>query len=337
MSDLPLDNSDLLGVDALQRVHFACEQFEAAWRSGLPPSLEPYLSGVQPAERSKLFRELLGIEIELRLKRGQAPTLEEYQTRYPEWAQAAAAVFARDLAKRSEGVDAQGSIAASATNLSISTELGPDGSIASGEATVADGPGAKEPHATPDDPVPASFGRYTVIRLLGRGGFGRVYLARDEELGRFVAIKVPRPGLLRTPQQVESFLGEARLAAGLKHPALVGVHDVSRYGEHGVFVVFEYVEGKNLSEVLRSGRLTPTQLVKLMVPAAEALHHAHKAGLVHRDIKPSNILIDRDGNPHVADFGLAIHEDLQRSPNQRNCGHSRIHGSRAGSGGNPPP
>ena len=163
----------------------------------------------------------------------------------------------------------------------------------------------------PVQPIPENFGRYTVVSLLGRGGFGTVYLARDGELGRLVAIKVPRPGLLSSPEKVQAFLDEARIAAGLVDPAIVAVYDVGRHGENDVFVVFEYIEGRNLSQVLKTERLTPTQLVKLMVPIAEAVHHAHKAGLVHRDIKPSNILIDQQGRPHIADFGLALSENPQ--------------------------
>src|SRR5262249_33858699 len=143
------------------------------------------------------------------------------------------------------------------------------------------------------------------------GGFGTVYLARDRELGRLVAIKVPRRGLLNSPQQVQAFLDEARIAAGLVHPAIVAVYDVGRQGENDVFVVFEYVEGRNLSSVLKTDRLSPSQLVRLLIPVAEAVHHAHKAGLVHRDIKPSNILIDLHGRPHIADFGLALSENPQ--------------------------
>jgi serine/threonine protein kinase/formylglycine-generating enzyme required for sulfatase activity len=310
MSDLHAEQGDWLGVDALQRVVAACDQFEAAWRSGTPPRLEPYLDGVKPAERDRLFRELLAIEIELRLKRGQAPTLDEYQKQYPDWAEAAARVFAHDLAGESGVVDADAGDPGATADLVLSTELGPDASLTTGEATVPEDGPTLVPHAAPEEPLPESFGRYPVTRLLGRGGFGSVYLARDLELGRFVAIKVPRPGLLRSPEQLEAFLGEARLAAGLRHPAIVAVHDVGRFEAHGVFVVFEYVEGRSLEQIFRSERLSPAQLVKLIVPVAEAIHHAHRAGMVHRDIKPSNILIDGQFNPHVLDFGLALHEDL---------------------------
>jgi serine/threonine protein kinase/formylglycine-generating enzyme required for sulfatase activity len=309
MSELYPDHGEALGVDALQRVVAACDQFEAAWRSGLPPRLEPYLRGVEPAERDRLFRELLAIEIELRLKRGQAPTLAEYQKRYPDWAEVAALVFAQDLGRDSDVRDG-GSGAGATANLVPATEPGPDASLTLGEATVLEDGPTQKAQTGPEEPIPESLGRYTVIRLLGRGGFGRVYLARDFELGRFVAIKVPRPGLLRSPEQVESILSEARLAAALRHPAIVAVHDVGRFGEHGVFVVFEYVEGTNLADVLNSERLSPTQLVKFMIPVADAIHHAHRAGMVHRDLKPSNILIDEQRKPHIADFGLAVHEDL---------------------------
>ena len=162
------------------------------------------------------------------------------------------------------------------------------------------------------EPVPSRLGRYEVIRVLGKGGFGTVYLGRDGELSRPVAIKVPRRGLLCSSEQLESFLAEARIAAGLCHPAIVAVHDVGRFEEFGVFVVFEYVEGRNLAEVLEAERLTPTQAAKLLIPIAEAAAlRVTAAGLVHRDLKPSNILIDSAGQPHITDFGLAIREDLQ--------------------------
>jgi len=192
------------------------------------------------------------------------------------------------------------------------TEMDSATSVPDEHLTVTAGSSAKlvvEP--AHDAPIPAQLGRYAVTSLLGRGGFGVVYLAHDAELSRRVAIKVPRPEFLRSPAQVESFLHEARIAAGLHHPAIVGVHDIGRLGENEVFVVFEYVEGRTLSEIIETERLSPSRIAGLMIPVAQAAHHAHRAGLVHRDLKPSNILIDDEGKPHITDFGLAVREELQ--------------------------
>jgi serine/threonine protein kinase len=157
--------------------------------------------------------------------------------------------------------------------------------------------------------LPPSIGRYRVIRLLGQGGFGRVYLARDDELDRPVAIKVPNPKRIAGPDDVAAYLAEARALARLDHPHIVPVHDVGRTGDGLCYVVSRYVEGTDLAERIRQGRLPFAEAAELVATVAEALHHAHTRGLVHRDIKPANILLDAAGKPSVADFGLALRDE----------------------------
>lgn len=154
--------------------------------------------------------------------------------------------------------------------------------------------------------------RYSILHLLGEGGYGRVFLAHDNELEREVAIKVPRAAALASDTQAEDFLKEARLAAGLKHPSIVTVYDVVRVADGTIFVVLEYVAGRTLAALLLSERPTFHRAVALVARVADAVHYAHTQGLVHRDIKPGNILIDAAGAPFVADFGLAIREAGQR-------------------------
>ncbi|OYV87411.1 MAG: hypothetical protein B7Z73_10155, partial [Planctomycetia bacterium 21-64-5] len=158
---------------------------------------------------------------------------------------------------------------------------------------------------------PPQIGRYVVRRRLGRGGFGTVWLADDEELQRPVAIKVPRRKQLSSEESVEDFLREARMAAALKHAAIVTVYDVGRLDDGACFVVMEYVDGRTLAEEMKWTRFDLQQTARLMEEIADAVHYAHTQGLVHRDLKPANILIDRAGRPHVVDFGLAIHEQQQ--------------------------
>ncbi len=143
---------------------------------------------------------------------------------------------------------------------------------------------------------------------LGQGGFGKVYLAYDDFLKRHVAVKVPKPGLIRTPKQFKSFLEEARIAAGLRHKSIVAVYDVGAVDETMLYVVLEYIEGKTLSWRLRRDRPPLEELIGILAEVAEAIHYAHSKRLVHRDLKPSNILLDLEGRPHVADFGLAVGE-----------------------------
>jgi serine/threonine protein kinase/formylglycine-generating enzyme required for sulfatase activity len=167
----------------------------------------------------------------------------------------------------------------------------------------------------PEHALPSRIGRYRVIRPLGEGGFGVVYLARDEQLERDVAIKVPHRGLVSGPEDAEAYLAEARTVAGLDHPNLIPVHDVGSSEDFPCFVVSQYIEGSTLAEKLREGRPSLSVAIPVVITVAETLHYAHRKGVVHRDVKPGNILIDASGKPFVADFGLAIkEEDVGRGP-----------------------
>ncbi len=147
---------------------------------------------------------------------------------------------------------------------------------------------------------------FELVRELGMGKFGSVWMARDGELGRTVAIKIPRKGALNA-DETEMFLRDARAAAQLKHPHIVGVHEVGRQDDT-LYIVSDYVDGANLKEWLTAQKLSFRESAELIVKVAEAVQHAHQAGVVHRDLKPGNIMLDRDGQPHVIDFGLAKRE-----------------------------
>jgi serine/threonine-protein kinase len=148
-------------------------------------------------------------------------------------------------------------------------------------------------------------GRYRTEDVLGRGGMASVYLARDGELDRAVAIKVLAEHLADTPGFRERFMREAKLAAQLSHPNIVQVFDVGE--ENGrPFIVMECVEGSTLAdEAKQRGPLDPADVVDLALQICGGLEHAHAAGLVHRDIKPQNLLLRPDGTVKIADFGIA--------------------------------
>src|SRR5215471_636650 len=165
------------------------------------------------------------------------------------------------------------------------------------------------------DAIPQYVGRYRVERILGKGGFGLVYLAHDEQLQRLVAIKVPHHERVSTPGDAEAYLAEARAVANLDHPNIVPVHDVGSTEQFPCFVVSKFIDGTDLATRLQQSRLSLHEAVELTATVAEALHHAHKQGLVHRDIKPGNLLLDNSGKPFVADFGLALREqDVGKGP-----------------------
>jgi eukaryotic-like serine/threonine-protein kinase len=159
------------------------------------------------------------------------------------------------------------------------------------------------------------IGRYRIERIVGEGGFGRVYLAHDDQLQRLVAIKVPHRKMVNRLEEAEAYLTEARTVANLDHSHIVPVFDVGSTEDFPCYVVSKYIDGTDLASRLKQSRLSIREAVELVATVAEALHHAHKQGLVHRDIKPGNILLDKSGKPFVADFGLALREqDVGKGP-----------------------
>ncbi|UED85263.1 Stk1 family PASTA domain-containing Ser/Thr kinase [Streptomyces profundus] len=152
-------------------------------------------------------------------------------------------------------------------------------------------------------------GRYELGQVLGRGGMAEVYLAHDTRLGRTVAVKTLRADLARDPTFQARFRREAQSAASLNHPAIVAVYDTGEDYVDGIsipYIVMEYVEGSTLRELLHSGRkLLPERALEMCIGILQALEYSHRNGIVHRDIKPANIMLTRNGQVKVMDFGIA--------------------------------
>lgn len=148
--------------------------------------------------------------------------------------------------------------------------------------------------------------RFELISRLGVGSFGTVWKARDTELDRAVAVKIPRYGQL-SAMEMEQFFREARSVAQLRHPNIVPVHEVGREGD-AVFIVSDLIRGVSLADMLTAKRPSPRETAEMAIVIAEALDHAHRKGVIHRDLKPSNVMIDEEGKPYLMDFGLAKRE-----------------------------
>ena len=148
------------------------------------------------------------------------------------------------------------------------------------------------------------MGDYELGEVLGRGGMGVVYRARQRSLGRFVAVKVLLAGEFADEESRRRFRAEAGAAARLRHPHIVTVHEI---GEHAgqPFFSMELIEGRTFADLVHDGPIPPVTAARLLQPIAEAVQFAHEQGVLHRDLKPSNLLLDRFGHPRVSDFGLA--------------------------------
>jgi len=262
-----------------------CERFENELRADQAPQIEEYLARVPQSQQPDLLKRLLALELDHRRQHGELPSEAEYRARFSGYADSIQPVFSESTSQDavSRTTDWTGPTGDSAPNELLLEEL---------PRTVA--------------------GRYELREVLGKGGFGTVYLGHDGDLDRPVAIKFLDSNRLSFDRAFETLQSEARTLAKLRHPGIVAVHDVGR-DEHGTcYMVMDYIEGRSLKDWMSTEQLSARQAAAGLAAVAEAVHHAHTQALVHCDLKPGNILVDAKDRFYVADFGLAVHEDTQR-------------------------
>jgi WD40 repeat protein len=260
----------------------ACDEFEAAWRAGQRPKLEDYLANTPEPIRNTLLQELLAAEIELRRAAGEQPVPEEYAAWYA------------SLSTHPEAISALNALFQSGTRPGSTFGASWSGSRLARDFGDHSRGGASPPR----------IAGYEIVKELGRGAMGVVYLARQVRLNRPCALKVIVADRFATAESVRRFLVEAETTAQLQHPNIVRIHATGDYDDCPYFEL-EYLDGGTLADRLDGTPWPARDAAALVVQLARALDVAHTRGIIHRDIKPSNILLTRDGVPKLADFGLA--------------------------------
>lgn len=292
--------------------------FERAWQSGQRPVLSEFLGRVPKDLQTSALQRLLPLDVNYREQAGEVVSIDDYrelcdllrlepsvdQSSLVDSAPIDADSFDR-LFNQTAIPDGQ---SMTAPQMEVTGDYSPSRSLSQDSADFGV---AQSAAPSPIDP-PARLGRigrFVLLNVLGKGGFGLVYLAKDEQLDRLVAIKVPHATLVSKPEDAQSYLMEARMVANLDHSHIVPVFDVGSTESCPCYVVSKYIEGTDLKTKIQQHRFHYFEAAELVATIAEALHHAHKQGLVHRDVKPGNVLIGKDGLPYVVDFGLALREE----------------------------
>jgi tetratricopeptide (TPR) repeat protein len=263
------------GQSGAWRVDGACLHFEAAWTAGQRPRIEDFLETVAAAERPPLLGELLHLELEYRRRGGEGIDLHEYRARFPEHTALVEEVFA--TAGVEQPLDTQEMLRGPVVPPSVGTEW---------------------------PQVPG----YEVLGVLGKGGMGVVYKARQVGLERLVALKMILHAGHAGAEERQRFRTEAEAVARLTHPHIVQIHEV---GEHQGLPYFslEFCAGGSLDQKLNGTPQAPREAAQLVEVLAGAVDAAHRQGIVHRDLKPANVLLTQDGQPKITDFGLAKKTD----------------------------
>ena len=301
----------------------AVRRFEASWRQQSRAAIDDFLPSAGPL-RLRVLVELTHIDLELRLKAGEAARVEEYLARYPELAGDRRVVLELIAAEHELRRRRESGVTADDYRRRF-PQYEPELADPVAWPTVVSGEGPSSPAI---DQTPPQITGYEILSLLGRGGMGVVYKARQHSLDRPVALKVLPHECARDPGWLARFRSEGRTASALNHPNICTIYDTGESAGQP-FLSMELVEGRTLEALV--GRRTPAEeLARLFGQAARALAAAHAAGVVHRDIKPANLMVRDDGIVKVLDFGLA--RRLADGPGQRSpaLGTDTDPGSRVG-------
>jgi WD40 repeat protein/serine/threonine protein kinase len=301
MSETPGSAREPLSATALVRLDKACDRFEAAWRAAQRPPLEDFLTEIAELERGELFRELLAVELACRRERGEHPTAEEYQGRFPDFATLVQAEFQHDPYGRQNPGDRREGAGNTRTPPADSTAVGhylkpPSAWSVRKTSWTSVAPQGAGPLSCPTG--------YEILGELGRGGMGVVYKARHLGLNRIVALKMILAGAHASPDDLVRFLAEAEAVAHLQHPNIVQIFESGRHQGLPYFTL-EFVPGGSLADKVREAPLPPVAAARLVEHMARGMAYAHERGVVHRDLKPENVLMAADGMPKITDFGLA--------------------------------
>jgi len=321
-----------------EQLRAICTKFEAAWNSGKSPGLDDFLGDITGEARAHLVRELTRIEEKFRQDRQKRMGLSAKSKTAIQLEAELMTLVDQPVSDPHSEIQSPPTAKSQQTeevelDVTIDYEKRNDRTI-----SLSSGLQIRCPHCsngvellaetafediscndcgstfnlvdreemTAAAAAPKTIGRFKLEEQLGAGGFGTVWKARDEDLDRVVAIKIPRKSQLG-PEDIEKFYREARAAAQLRHPHIVPVYEVGRDGNQ-VFIVSDIIHGESLSQWALDRRLNSQDVSRLCILIAEALDHAHRNGIIHRDLKPSNVMIDEADQPHLLDFGLAKRE-----------------------------
>ncbi|MEZ6090242.1 MAG: serine/threonine-protein kinase [Pirellulaceae bacterium] len=279
-----------LSFDSLRRIHTLTEQFQQAIQAGDNPVIERFLQMVGQELRDALLEELLDSEINWRRRSEATLEPESYLQRFPDHVELVRRVVSESesVARRAEGNELD-------VTLLMATPTTPPGRPITGER---DATGSKVQTSS----IPDAIDGYKIIDVLGRGGMGIVYRARDARLKRDVALKMIAGGVHAGHKSTERFLAEANAVARLHHPNIVSVFAMGHHQEIP-YLVLELVEGGSLDKAIGNQTSEPRYAASLVATLAMAIDYAHQNGVVHRDLKPANILVGSRKEPHRSGRG----------------------------------